>query len=304
MYSPSPAATNRSLRAAAMLATAALAAATLVVTPGAGADTPGGSQAQAVNGKIAFTALRDGNFEIYVMDADGTNRARLTDNPAFDADPAFSPDGTKIAFTSTRHRPEGIYVMDADGGNPTRLTDNTAFDYEPAFSPDGTKIAFTSTPDGVNTDIHVMNADGTSRTNLTNNPLRDEYLVRDYQPSWGSVPSVVDTTPYFLGFQSPLPKATVTRGSTLPVKFELGTMDGATTYTDVTDLRVTLTPGATDAPCTYDALVTAYRCNLRLPRQAGDYSLTIERQGDTGWAPLSDADSLTGNGNGLPIRLR
>jgi len=68
---------------------------------------------------IAFHSGRDGNFEIYVMNADGTNPTRLTNNPAFDALPAWSPDGTKIAFFSDRDGNGDIYVMNADGTNPT-----------------------------------------------------------------------------------------------------------------------------------------------------------------------------------------
>ena len=52
--------------------------------------------------KIAFTSHRDGNYEIYVMNADGSDQTRLTTSPANDVDPAFSPDGTKVAFESDR----------------------------------------------------------------------------------------------------------------------------------------------------------------------------------------------------------
>src|SRR5689334_19079267 len=56
------------------------------------------------NGKIAFTSQRDGNPEIYVMNADGSGQTRLTNNPRGDEFPAWSPDGTKIAFASVSDR--------------------------------------------------------------------------------------------------------------------------------------------------------------------------------------------------------
>ena len=59
-------------------------------------------------GRIVFTSRRDGNNEIYVMDADGGNRERLTDNPANDRDPDWSPDGTKIAFASAETAEKSI----------------------------------------------------------------------------------------------------------------------------------------------------------------------------------------------------
>src|SRR5919112_4947129 len=61
------------------------------------------------NGKIAFMS----NYEIYVMNADGTGQTRLTNNDAYDYDPSWSPDGEKITFTSTRDG-GGLYVMNAD----------------------------------------------------------------------------------------------------------------------------------------------------------------------------------------------
>jgi Tol biopolymer transport system component len=120
----------------------------------------------AVTGKIAFTSDRDGTEQIYVMNADGSSPTRLTNGPANNRRPAWSPDGKRIVFASNRDGDFEIYVMDADGSNPTRLTNNPATDDQPAWSPDGTKIAFTSGRDG-NTDIYVMNVDGSSPTRLT-----------------------------------------------------------------------------------------------------------------------------------------
>jgi TolB protein len=120
--------------------------------------------------KIAFRTYRDGSpaqAEIYVMNADGTNPTRLTNNAAVDGMPDWSPDGTKIAFWSLRSGNGEVWVANADGsGVATDLTNNSGQDQEPAWSPDGTKIAFTSERDG-NRELFVMNADGTGQTQLT-----------------------------------------------------------------------------------------------------------------------------------------
>ena len=129
--------------------------------------------ADLANTKIAFHSNRDGNYEVYVMNADGSSQTRLTNNPAYDGDPAWSPDGSRITFQSNRDGNYEIYVMNADGSGQARLTTNPAHDSWPAWSPDGSKIAFRSNRDG-NFEIYVMNADGSGQTRLTNNPALDE----------------------------------------------------------------------------------------------------------------------------------
>ena len=66
------------------------------------------------------------------MNADGTNPINLTNHPAEDSNPAWSPDGTQIAFQSNRNGNFDIYVMAADGANPINLTNHPAEDRGPA----------------------------------------------------------------------------------------------------------------------------------------------------------------------------
>ncbi len=116
---------------------------------------------------LAFVSDRDGNREIYVTAADGSNPRRMTRNPANDQFPTWSPDGTQITFGSDRDGNEEIYSMRAsDGGGETNLTANPATDRYPAWSPDGTKIAFRSSR-AHGFDIFLMNPDGSDPTQLT-----------------------------------------------------------------------------------------------------------------------------------------
>ena len=122
--------------------------------------------------KIAFMSSRDGNDEIYVMDADGRNPVNLTNHPSWDSSADWSPDGEKIVFFSHREGQSDIYVMDTDGANVVNLTNHPAEDRVPAWSPRGQWIAFQSTRDG-NWEIYVMDADGNNQTRITNHPDKD-----------------------------------------------------------------------------------------------------------------------------------
>lgn len=139
---------NQRFRIRAMLAAVLLAAAATILamtfeTRPAEAAFPG------QNGKIVYESLdlSTWNYEIYVMNPDGTGPTPLTDTPAADRMPALSPDGERLVFQRTiiiENNPE-IYVVDADGSDPTRLTEESpSFDSAPAFSPDGTRMAFSS----------------------------------------------------------------------------------------------------------------------------------------------------------------
>ena len=155
-----------------LFASVALCAFVAIVLPGTAQPAYPGS-----NGKIAFASERDGDFEVYLMNADGSGQTRLTNNPADDREPAWSPDGSRIAFA----RNFEIYVMNADGTGQTQLTHKgTGGDEWPAWSPDGTRIAFTGygrsgDPRGA---VYVIHEDGSGETRVTNNP------ANDFDPAW------------------------------------------------------------------------------------------------------------------------
>lgn len=94
---------------------------------------------------IVFESYRDGNAEVYMMDANGENLVNLTQNPDYDGTPDWSPDGQHLTFTSERDGAADIYVMAPDGSQVERLTHGEgSFNVIPAWSPDGTEIAFSS----------------------------------------------------------------------------------------------------------------------------------------------------------------
>ena len=138
----------------------------------------------AQNSRIVFTsAIHDREWvgvthaEIFVMDADGGNQERLTNNRARDVCPTWSPDRTKIAFVSNRN--DGllqIYVMDAHGKRTIQLTDGPQEKRDLDWSPDGKKIAFTSWKgqDRQDPRVMVMDADGNNTFKLTDG----------HEPSW------------------------------------------------------------------------------------------------------------------------
>ena len=128
--------------------------------------------------RIAFASGRDGNNEIYVMQADGTSETNITNDPANDTTPSWSPDGSRIAFMSDRDGNYDLYVMNADGSNATRLTTDPALDALPRWSPDGARIVFKSGRSGTD-DVWVMDADGTNLVNLT-----EASTAQDNFPAW------------------------------------------------------------------------------------------------------------------------
>ena len=102
----------------------------------------------------------------------------------------------------------------------------------------------------------------------------------------------------FTGFQSPLPKSTQSKGSSIPVKFMLANITGTTRYSNVAGIRVEISgPASATAACPYNAVISAYQCQLKLPAKAGNYVLTVEQQLGGDWVALANIASATGNPN-------
>jgi len=156
------------------LPVAAALAALAVLPAAAHAAYPGG------NGRIALVSSLAANCtsnhtqnDILSVLPSGQQAWRLTDHPANDIQPEYSPDGRKIAFATNRdfpgkvgvyNQPPELYLMDADGANPQRLTfRRRSYETEPTWSPDATRLAFFSArrDDGQPDGIYAMNLDGT-----------------------------------------------------------------------------------------------------------------------------------------------
>ena len=106
------------------------------------------TETRTYTGTLVFQSDRNGTWDIYRVEADGTELVRLTDELAADQNPAWSPDGRTIAFSSERTGRGDIYVMDADGDNVRRMTDHPAYEGAPRFTPDGKAIVFEGERDG------------------------------------------------------------------------------------------------------------------------------------------------------------
>jgi len=141
--------------------------------------------------RIAFIST---DYQIFVMNANGSGRKQLTTDSPPKSQPAWSPDGARIAYVSNSSDIDGqtdfeIWTINADGTGRTQLSNNTDPDSQPAWSPLGDRIAFVGTRTGdSDRNVYVMDADGSNEVNITRSSLPGCgarcYQGHDDNPAW------------------------------------------------------------------------------------------------------------------------
>src|SRR4051812_38555921 len=156
---------------------AILAAATAIPAGALAADAD-----PLASARVIYVSNETGNYDIYSIGVDGSDKRQLTSSAADEFDPAGSPDGNRIAFVRNVGGNRDIWTMDSGGGHEVRLTAGQASDRYPAWSSDGTQIAFRSNRHpSTSLDIWRMRADGTKPVRVTADDAR-----------WGNS---IETTP-------------------------------------------------------------------------------------------------------------
>jgi len=238
--------------------------------------SPDGNQLLVVRSNSCFNCST-ATGDIFVSAVTSDTSVNLTNHPADDLTPAWSPDGSRIAFASDRDGPLDLYIMNADGSNVVRVGTGVGMAWKPTWSPDSTRLAFTCIVDPVPSpwwsatgdfDICVIDANGSRFARLTSEP------GHDYSPAWSPDGArILFATERFGGFIS-------TIWGDLPVS-ELAVMN--TDGSGVTRLN----PGtyAYDPRWSSDGARIAY--------------VTLDPNTDRGWSPWNIVSIINADGTGL-----
>ena len=131
----------------------------------------------AFTGKIAYVTKISGNKEIYIMDSDGWNQQRVTNNGSINLNPDFSPSGKEIVYTSYKKGNPDLYRRELFTGTEARISSRPGLNAMGAFAPDGNRIAEVMTKDG-NSEIYLISKDGKELARITRNQ------AIDVSPAW------------------------------------------------------------------------------------------------------------------------
>jgi Tol biopolymer transport system component len=159
-----------------------------------------------------FTSVRDGDLDLYTMNADGGDVRRLTDEVGYDGGAFFSSDGSKIVWRA--HHPTDsdeiadyqellsdnlvrpsrmeIWIMNSDGTGKRQLTSNGGANFAPYFTPEGRRIVFASNvadPEGRNFDLYMIDVEGSNPVQITHHADFDAFPMFSSDGSklvWGS----------------------------------------------------------------------------------------------------------------------
>ncbi|MQA73890.1 MAG: hypothetical protein GEU88_06020 [Solirubrobacterales bacterium] len=128
------------------------------------------------NRRIIFASNRDdkNNWEIWIMNVNGSGQEKLTDSPGLDTEPVISPDGSQVAWVSERFG--GLDVVRApldDLSDPIQVTTSSAQEIEPAWRPDGQRLAFSRLLAPEEKDVFTVNVDGSDEHRVTSTPGED-----------------------------------------------------------------------------------------------------------------------------------
>jgi Tol biopolymer transport system component len=142
---------------------------------------------------IAFTSEQNSNLDIYTVHPDGSGLTNLTNNPAQDSSPFWSPDGKHIAFESARDGFTQIYLMDADGSNVIQITDDKIdhkFENSNPWSPNGDKLIFAETAPGDELwTLYIIGVDGQNKIKLAQ--INDIYGMPSWSPDGEHIAYIV-----------------------------------------------------------------------------------------------------------------
>lgn len=128
------------------------------------------------DGTKAMDFKETSNWDIWRFDADGGGRVRLTDNPASEDQPTWSPDGKTIVYRMLNGKSFDLYLMDADGQNKRELLIDPHHDEKtPAFSRDGKKVVFFSDRDGIKWNLYEIDVETRAVTRLTHDEVEDKH---------------------------------------------------------------------------------------------------------------------------------